>query len=604
MSVAHLGGWATFAGTFLVGFWLRDTVPVALLTAWVLAMLIVTTARFVVLIRFKRKFVGEHPRRWEYAYAAVVTGSGLLWGLLAWMPVNVQVDQHLFLTSTLLFAVLMAGSTAMVASRAAFVGFVLAIELPLASRLVSLDSERATLMGWGLCLITIMMVGFFLTQRRFLLSSLQDQYRNELLLQEQQVIFESASEGIVLIKPKPYYVVSCNRRFAELLAYPMDNIVGMPPRNWYEHREEWESVVRESQPVIERGERFVGTFYLTTATGGRFLAEASGMAVAEGNPQAGTVWVVSDVTERRAAEKALKKSEQRFRDLVKLSSDLYWEQDANYRFTHFDGPTDFTSKLPIDRVLGRTRWQAQDILDVPETKWRDHIATLNARQAFRDFVYQINGRCAEKYWLSVSGKPMFDDNGVFVGYYGTASDITLRVEAEERYRHLANHDPLTGLPNRRLFADRVDQAIRSASRGGRGVAVLLLDLDGFKQVNDDYGHAAGDRVLTDVATRLRTVVRDADTLARLGGDEFVVLLAEIGGPEDALKVAEKIIKAVAEPFIDGEHTYQIGTSVGISLFPDHGQSVEVLLHRADNAMYHSKFSGGGTAHLFDQGILN
>ena len=199
---------------------------------------------------------------------------------------------------------------------------------------------------------------------------------------------------------------------------------------------------------------------------------------------------------------------------------------------------------------------------------------------------------------------MFDDAGKFVGYHVTASDITLRVEAEERFRHLAYHDTLTRLPNRRLLADRLEQAVRNAARYGHRVALLLIDLDGFKKVNDRHGHAAGDRVLEAVAARLREVVRDADTVARMGGDEFVVLLPEIGETDDAVTVADKIHATINDPISDGCHEHSVGSSIGISIFPDHGDSAMALLHRADHAMYHGKTSGGKTTRLFDASSLN
>jgi diguanylate cyclase (GGDEF)-like protein len=133
---------------------------------------------------------------------------------------------------------------------------------------------------------------------------------------------------------------------------------------------------------------------------------------------------------------------------------------------------------------------------------------------------------------------------------------------------------------------------------------LLLDLDGFKQINDRHGHAAGDRVLEAVAARLSMAVREADTVARMGGDEFVILLSEVGHVDDAVRVADKIHDSICEPIVDGSTLHTVGTSIGISVFPDHGETPDALLHRADHAMYHGKGRGGNTTRIYDTGSLN
>jgi diguanylate cyclase (GGDEF)-like protein len=164
-------------------------------------------------------------------------------------------------------------------------------------------------------------------------------------------------------------------------------------------------------------------------------------------------------------------------------------------------------------------------------------------------------------------------------------------EAKEEFRILAHHDDLTGLPNRSLFHDRLGLAITHSSRHSSHLALLFLDLDDFKGVNDSFGHASGDRVLVELAGRIRGIVRAEDTVARLGGDEFIVLLAQVTGAEDAARVAAKVLHAVRAPFrLDG-HEVSIGASVGVSVFPGDGVSPEELLRSADRAMYRAKERG-------------
>jgi diguanylate cyclase (GGDEF)-like protein len=162
--------------------------------------------------------------------------------------------------------------------------------------------------------------------------------------------------------------------------------------------------------------------------------------------------------------------------------------------------------------------------------------------------------------------------------------------AEDRVRHLAQHDALTDLPNRALFADRLGQALAGAKRDGQPCAVMFIDLDNFKPINDNLGHAMGDRLLRQVAVRLRAGLRESDTVARIGGDEFVVLLRHAGEP-DALAVADKLRDALAHPFEIESHTIAIAASIGVALYPDHGQDDIELLKQADEAMYAAKRQG-------------
>jgi len=602
--VTPVTAFGIIAGASLLTFWLNGIAPSPWLAAWYAPMVVLGLIRFSFAHFIRRRLDTDNVDAWEKRFIAFSIVSGLAWGMLAWLPPASAGDDVMTVIILSLFCVLLVSSTTLTANAYALGGFSMAVVLPLLVRTLSLEPRLAALYSLGLLVLCGVMFSAYRAHRRSLLKAMRAHYEVSDLLQQQQVIFESAGEGIVFLRPNPEYVVSCNRRFAELFGYPHSAMIGMPPWRWHPNREQWKALVAASLPDIVAGHAHHQVMRLQRADGSQFWGEITGMAVAASDLSAGTVWVVSDITAQRTAEEALRSSEERFRALVKLSSDLYWEQDAGFRFTHFDGPDEFTSKLPIARVLGKTRWGASDIIGVHESMWKHHIETLNRHESFRDFTYQINGTDGRKYWLSVNGNPRFDDAGNFIGYHGTASDITLRIEAEERFRHLAYHDTLTRLPNRRLLADRLEQAVRNAARNNHRVALLLIDLDGFKKVNDRHGHAAGDRVLEAVAARLREIVRETDTIARMGGDEFVVLLPEIASTDDAVIVADKVHAAINDPIADGAHLHSVGSSIGISIYPDHGDSAEALLHRADHAMYHGKTSGGKTTRLFDASSLN
>lgn len=203
-------------------------------------------------------------------------------------------------------------------------------------------------------------------------------------------------------------------------------------------------------------------------------------------------------------------------------------------------------------------------------------------------------------WLNVSA--VTDDLGRVTHHVHVFSDITPLKESQAQLEHLAHHDALTGLPNRILFNARAEHALLRARRDGRLVAILMLDLDHFKNINDSLGHPAGDHLLQAVTKLLKNLVREEDTVARLGGDEFIVLLEGTQQPGDASAVAEKIIKALAPPFdLDGHEAY-VGASIGISLFPNDGKDVTTLIKNADSALYCAKEQGRNGYSFYTQDL--
>ena len=195
-----------------------------------------------------------------------------------------------------------------------------------------------------------------------------------------------------------------------------------------------------------------------------------------------------------------------------------------------------------------------------------------------------------------------DDHGQTTHYAGLFTDITQNRKNEEQIRQLAYYDALTGVPNRRLLEDRLEHAIRHAHRKDMLLAVMFIDLDQFKEVNDTLGHAVGDELLLQFTTRVRDYLREDDTLARLGGDEFIVLLPELDKLSDVIQVAERLIELNRNPYRINNDSIQIGSSIGISLYPEDGTTVQELLHGADIAMYRSKRDGRNQYHLFNPDV--
>lgn len=284
---------------------------------------------------------------------------------------------------------------------------------------------------------------------------------------------------------------------------------------------------------------------------------------------------------------ALKSREAHFRDLTALSSDWDWEQDEHFRFTEMSPEIALKAGISAPDHIGKTRWELPGI-KLSQAEWERHITLLKKYQPFEGFTYQRIGPDGDLRYFLISGRPIFDAQGRFSGYRGVGKDVTEAKVAEERIQNLAYHDALTGLPNRASFSLLLNHAISRARRDGGGFAILFIDLDGFKHVNDTLGHEAGDALLREVGNRLKSCVRQNDIVARLGGDEFVVLLEGVSEPQHAASVAEKILPKIERAPQRSGRLHGVTASIGISFYPKDGEDEKTLMKNADGAMYHVK----------------
>ena len=206
-------------------------------------------------------------------------------------------------------------------------------------------------------------------------------------------------------------------------------------------------------------------------------------------------------------------------------------------------------------------------------------------------------------WAELIKVPMRDSAGTIIGLLGAIHDISARKEAQDRAQHLALYDPLTNLPNRRYFTDRLEASLAAATRHGTTGALLFIDMDQFKRINDSLGHSVGDGLLQAVGQRLQNVTRQEDMVARLGGDEFVILLPDLATnfetcARQARLVAEKIHDSLGQPFQFERHQFHVTPTIGISLFPEPGKGVDTVLKEADTAMYSGKAAGRNVTRFF------
>lgn len=304
----------------------------------------------------------------------------------------------------------------------------------------------------------------------------------------------------------------------------------------------------------------------------------------------GAIESIRDISDRKRMEEVLQQSEERYRTIIENIEDGYYEVDLAGNLTFFNES--------MRRIMG---YDADELLGL---NYRDYSDDENAHKAFLIFNDILRtGVPVDRYecgifrkdgasrTLEMSASLIRDAEGNPTGFRGVVRDITDRKRAEEAIREMAYHDTLTGLPNRQLFTDRLEMALARAEREEGMLAVLMLDLDRFKDVNDSLGHSVGDELLISVGSRLKGLFRRVDTVARFGGDEFVILLPEVRGDEETLWICQKAVEAVQEPFQCGEHVLEISTSIGAAVYPSHGTDMHTLLRNADVAMYKAKRAG-------------
>lgn len=335
--------------------------------------------------------------------------------------------------------------------------------------------------------------------------------------------------------------------------------------------------------------------------GSRYPVRLSGMLMQDAKGYT-LIWsIVEDITEFKEKEKQLYDNKKFFQLLSSINPVGIYRADTQ-------GVCSFVNEKCVE-ITGRSQKQllgfgwleailAEDREMVFET-W--HRATREHTPFRLEYRFQRPNKSI--VWVYGLSAPIQNEEGSILGYIGVVLDITERKNAEDTIKRLAFYDPLTQLPNRRLLSERLHHAIEISRRTGKQMAVFMLDLDKFKAVNDTLGHAAGDELLKQVSERLLSKLRKTDTVARLGGDEFTILLENIEHDTDTARIAQTIIVALHLPFtVCQDKTVHIGTSIGIALYPQHGETIDTLMDKADMALYQAKDQGRGCFAYFSDAL--
>jgi len=322
------------------------------------------------------------------------------------------------------------------------------------------------------------------------------------------------------------------------------------------------------------------------------IRDASGRIV-------GASKLARSITGRKQAEQALREAEEKYRAIFETAVVGIFRSTPEGRYVEVN-PS-------MARMLGydSPHEMMASITDISRQVYvnpnrREELNRLLREQAMvKNFECEVFRKDGSKMWFSANMRAVYED-GVLVGYEGTNEDITDRKIAQERVQYLAYYDALTGLPNRTLLQDRLTNAVADARRQKYQIALLFLDLDRFKDINDSLGHLVGDLFLQQVAERLKRWGREQDTVARLGGDEFLIMLTHVKDTSDPAVAAERLMDAMTAEFVIQGHSLQISCSVGISIFPENGTDCEGLIKNADAAMYRAKADGRNNFRFFTE----
>jgi diguanylate cyclase (GGDEF)-like protein/PAS domain S-box-containing protein len=384
-----------------------------------------------------------------------------------------------------------------------------------------------------------------------------------------------------------------NNSMCRIFGYPQEELMGMSIRQ-YADKENAKKIFQTFNEVYRTGtpaERF--DWQIIRKDGAIRFGEASVSLIKDpsGNP-VGFRGVTRDITERKQAEEAIRESEERYRTFVENASDIIFRTDVNGRFTFANQAMLRITGYSEEEFIGK-HYRAL----IRQDKYEEVMKLLTGQYKSRiPNTYQefpIVRKDGQEKWIGQNTQLLFE-NGEPSGFQAVARDITENKLAEEKIQYMASHDSLTGLPNRMMFSHLLNHSIQTAKRYQKQIAVLFMDLDRFKIINDTLGHDAGDLLLQVVASRLKQTLRSADVVARLGGDEFVILIEEVKNSNQLEAVAKKILSAVMTPITILSEECRVTVSVGISVFPSDGQDEQTLMKNADNAMYFAKEEGKNT----------
>jgi len=436
---------------------------------------------------------------------------------------------------------------------------------------------------------------------------------------EYEALLANASIGIAFTRDRRFFL--CNPKFAEMFGWRPEELIGQPGEVVYPSAESYAALGQIAVPILSTGRQLDLEWVLRRRDGSTFLARVIAKAIDPQNTQQGTVWIAEDITERKRAQDELQRV-LREQELILGNATVGIAFVRNRIIQRCNRYLEEMVGAGAGELVGRP----SSALFASDEDW-----LVAARRAFETppgEPYAADARLKRadgSTFLCYMRGRRIDAGDPEQEWIWSYQDVTAEREADMRVQralgeleravaertnelqaararaqHLADHDPLTGLPNRRLLEDRLTQALALSRRNRQHTAVMFIDLDRFKSINDSLGHAVGDTLLKEVTQRLLNQLRVGDTICRIGGDEFVVVLPEVKRSSDVAQVAHKVIEQLSAPVPVEGHDLIATASIGIAVFPEDGEDAETLIRNADAAMYAAKQLGRASYQFFTE----
>ncbi len=404
------------------------------------------------------------------------------------------------------------------------------------------------------------------------------------------VNFALNESSILAITDQKGVIQFVNEKFCRISKYSQEELIGQDHRilNSGNHSKSffvdmWRTIGNGKTWKGEiRNKAKDGSFYWVDTTIVPFLND-------KGKPYQ-YVSIRNDITERKKAEKALQQSEARYRLIADNMTDLVslFDRDG---FIKYASPSHLTI-LGFPNEVYEGKRMKDFIHDEDNQRVHNDLYNMVITKKSGVFEYRFRDTNNNWVWLEAKATPIWDEEGHFHHFLVVSREITERRLYEDKITHMAYHDTLTDLPNRRLFIEKIEQSLKIAERYKWKMVVMYLDMDSFKQINDTFGHDVGDELLQQFAGRVKGCLRESDTLARQGGDEFTIFLPDIREEHDAIDIAKRIINSLQEPWQINEHNFKTTCSIGMAFYPKDGKTVDELMKSSDIALYEAKEAGG------------
>lgn len=420
-----------------------------------------------------------------------------------------------------------------------------------------------------------------------------------LLLQDRQRMLDSLMRNLhgmvyCCLYDDAWNMVFASQGCLELTGYPPEELLYGNRITFEEitYAEDRQRVRDRIDEAVRTAERYQVEYRITHGDGRvRWVWECGSPIYNERGEIEALEGFIQDITMRKEGEQALRDAEERYHSIFNHAIEGIYQTSPDGHYLNFNPALARIYGYESVEALAQGVSDIQRQLYVDSGKRAEFIGLMREHGVVKNFEAQVYRKGGDIIWISENAREVRDAAGQLLYYEGTVEDITDRKRYEQQIEYQATHDALTGLPNRTLLSDRLQQCISFADRHQEKLAVAFIDLDQFKLINDSMGHHVGDQLLVDMAQRLSACVRESDTLVRLGGDEFVMLLNGLHKVEDIAQSMQRILATVAEPFVINGWDYAVSCSIGVSLYPDDGRDPGDILKHADAAMFKAKQLG-------------